>query len=145
MEAEDKDLIEEIIEEADEDPEWVSGKEEKEEEVKESNGLPEAPASATIRFWINGYGVMLTMRDEKVFPLVDKIQKIIGIGQAKGWQQKWPEPAGSPTPQAKKIDPETCNVDHSSLQPRQVKKEGPNKGKWFVSCDKCNYFKWVKF
>lgn len=57
--------------------------------IKPNNGLPEAPASATIRFWIDGYGVMLTMRDEEVLEVVNKLQQVIKVAKKQNWKPTW--------------------------------------------------------
>ncbi len=56
--------------------------------------LPDSPNSANIKVWINGFGVMFTMRDNKMKNVVNKIETLIQIAQEKGWKNVW----DSPTP-----------------------------------------------
>ena len=65
--------------------------------------LPEAPASMTMRVWIQGYGVMLTVRDNKVASLLKKTETMIDYAKSHQWKDKWNEdavsqPRGSQTP-----------------------------------------------
>ena len=57
--------------------------------------LPEAPASMTMRVWIQGYGVMLTVRDNKVASLLKKTETMIDYAKSHGWKDKWNEDATS--------------------------------------------------
>lgn len=66
------------------------------------NSLPEAPASATVRVWIDGYGVLLTMRDEQVKEVVKKLEEIVNFAKKKGWKSSWKEeekPKTKPCPE----------------------------------------------
>lgn len=51
--------------------------------------LPESPASANIKVWIRGFGVMFTMRDKKMNNVVSKVETLIQIAGEKGWKNKW--------------------------------------------------------
>ena len=63
------------------------------EVLKEKNGheLPEAPASVTIKTWIDGYGVMITMRSEEVSDVIHKLEFVIDYAKSKGWKPSWKE------------------------------------------------------
>jgi len=65
-----------------------------EEEKAEKETLPEAPASLNVKFWIEDYGVMLTMRGTKVSTLVEQLEKIITIAKEKGWKPTWAKDNG---------------------------------------------------
>ena len=55
----------------------------------DTSELPESPASANVKVWIHDFGVMFTMRDNKMSNVVAKIEKLIKIGVEKGWKPKW--------------------------------------------------------
>jgi len=55
------------------------------------NELPESPASLNIKFWAEGYGVMLTMRDEDVSRLMSKFKYMLTVIKKEGWKNKWDE------------------------------------------------------
>ena len=54
--------------------------------------LPEAPASMTLKVWIQGYGVMLTARDTKVSSLLKKTETMIDYAVSHGWKNRWDDP-----------------------------------------------------
>jgi len=56
-----------------------------------NSDLPEAPASANIKVWINGYGVQITMRSNKVNDVVREVEFIVNMAKEKGWKSKWDE------------------------------------------------------
>ena len=62
-----------------------------EEEVEDEivNPLPEAPASATVRFWIDDYGCMLTMRDQQAKEVVKRLEWVVNYAKQKGWTPTW--------------------------------------------------------
>lgn len=51
--------------------------------------LPEAPAVSNIKLWIKGYGVMLTVRGEKMIDIIKKTETIIDYAQSHGWNYTW--------------------------------------------------------
>ena len=51
--------------------------------------LPEAPASVNVKVWIDDYGVMLTMRGQKVSDIVKQLEYIIDTAKKKGWKPTW--------------------------------------------------------
>lgn len=51
--------------------------------------LPEAPAVSNVKVWIKGYGVMLTVRGEKVMDIVKKTETLIDYAQSHGWKNRW--------------------------------------------------------
>jgi len=63
---------------------------ETEKEVMEATyKLPEAPASVTVKLWIDDYNVMLTMRSQKVSDVVEQLEYIINTAKKKGWKSTW--------------------------------------------------------
>lgn len=61
------------------------------EAPKKANDLPEAPASANLKVWIDGYGVMITVRGTEVDDIVTKIEFLVKHAKDKGWKNKWDE------------------------------------------------------
>jgi hypothetical protein len=51
--------------------------------------LPESPASVNVKFWIDDYGVMLTMRSYKVADVVEQLEYVIKLAKKKGWKPTW--------------------------------------------------------
>lgn len=45
--------------------------------------------------------------------------------------------------QAENRKNESCSVDHTKLVPIASKKENKNKGKMYVRCDRCGYWRWL--
>ncbi len=115
------------------------------ENVKEttSESLPESPASANIRFWIEDYSVQLTMRDMEVNPLVEKITKIIGIAKERGWKPTWDKgtPVTAPaTPAVQQSQSPVCPVHGTVmvLKPAGVSKTSNKPYPPFWSCPSKN-------
>ena len=57
--------------------------------------LPEAPASMTMRVWVRGFGIMLTVRDTTVSSLLKKTETLVDYAESHGWKNVW-----DTTPQA---------------------------------------------
>lgn len=51
--------------------------------------LPESPNSANIKVWIDGFGVMFTMRDNQMSNVVKKVTTLIQLAKEKSWQPSW--------------------------------------------------------
>lgn len=62
-----------------------------EEKERELETLPESPASANLKVWIEGFGVMFTVRDTQASEVIAKILNIIALAQKKGWKPSWRE------------------------------------------------------
>ena len=115
------------------------------ENIKEPavEGLPESPASANIRFWIEDYSVQLTMRDMEVNPLVEKITKMINIAKERGWKPTWDKgtpvtvPVAPVTPQSQSL---VCPVHGTVmvLKPAGVSKSTNKPYPPFWSCPSKN-------
>lgn len=56
---------------------------------KEVNGLPEAPAVANVKVWIKGYGVIFTVRGEKMLDIVKKTITLVDFADSHGWKNTW--------------------------------------------------------
>lgn len=109
------------------------------DDILPPNDLPEAPASVTARFWIEDYGVLLTMRGREVKEVVKKLEWVIDFAKKKGWRPRWSEG------EEKKAQKAPAACSHTQFKVKQVKKEGANKGKWFKTCAQCGEFLgWVK-
>jgi len=55
---------------------------------KEVN-IPEAPAVANVKVWIKGYGVLFTVRGEKLNDMIMKTTRIIDYAESHGWKNTW--------------------------------------------------------
>lgn len=53
------------------------------------NPLPEAPASVNVKFWIDDYGCMLTMRGTKAKEVVKQLEWVVNYAKEKGWASTW--------------------------------------------------------
>lgn len=51
--------------------------------------IPEAPAVSNVKVWIKGYGVMLTVRGEKLMDMIKKTETIIDYAESHGWKNTW--------------------------------------------------------
>jgi hypothetical protein len=58
-------------------------------DVKEAIGLPEAPASATIRVYIDDFSTLITMRGTETKDIVRQVEFIIDFAKKKGWKSTW--------------------------------------------------------
>lgn len=91
-----------------------------EKDVMEATyNLPEAPASVTVRFWIDDYGVMLTMRGQKVGDMVEQLEYIIDTAKKKGWKSVWDGKENEKQPQ--KTAPADPNVPVCPVHNRPMK------------------------
>jgi len=99
------------------------------------NGLPEAPASATVRVWIDGYGVLLTMRSEKVGDVVDKLEFIISKAKEKGWKSTWKEEGKKETKETKTKE---CQCGGTKKLVTGIK-GGKKWAGWFCDNEECSY------
>ena len=75
-------MVEETKKETDELEDFI-------EEEKEKENLPESPASINIKFWVDDFGVLLTMRAVRVSTLVKQLEDILKIAKEKGWKPSW--------------------------------------------------------
>ena len=93
---------------------------------EEPNGLPEAPASANLKVWIDGYGVQITMRSERVDDVVKKLEFIIAKAKEKGWKPSWKdEPVKDPDGiQETTIKAPSCPKCGGEMVQRTAKKTG---------------------
>ena len=60
-----------------------------EENSSENENLPEAPASANLKVWIDGFGVMFTTRGTQVGDVVKKTIFLIEKAKSEGWKPTW--------------------------------------------------------
>lgn len=75
------------------DPDWVKDADEAVEQSAPVNNLPEAPASATVRVWIDGYGVLITTRDNEVGKVIERVAWIMNFAKENNWKPSWKEQA----------------------------------------------------
>jgi hypothetical protein len=94
------------------------------DEVRETFSLPESPASVNVKFWIDDYSVMLTMRSYKVSDVVKQLEYVIDLAKDKGWKSTWDKGSDSPkntynkpqsSPQAAPGTP-TCSVHNRPMK-----------------------------
>lgn len=88
--------------------------------------IPEAPAVSNIKVWIKGYGVMLTVRGEKMMDIIKKTETLIDYAESHGWKNTWNTPemtnkavVGQPvTPQDvnKMIDAPLCSIHGTPMK-----------------------------
>ena len=110
--------------------------------------LPEAPASANIKVWINDYGVQFTVRDAKMNKVVERIEFLVEMAQRKGWQPTWTENGHSKGTSVKDVG--SCPDCGEPLEEKESKT-----GKKFIKCstnkwnyktkqaEGCSYIKWL--
>lgn len=105
----------------------------------EIEGLPEAPASATVKVWIKGYGVMLTVRDTKANDMIKKTEMIIDYAQSHGWKNVWDTPTSIQTP-SQPTNPQApiCGVHRVAMTWKTGVSKKTNKPYAFWSCSTKN-------
>jgi hypothetical protein len=67
----------------------TGGDDEFEKLVKDNVGLPEAPASATVRVYIDDFSTLLTVRGTEANDVVKKVEFIIEYAKKQGWKSTW--------------------------------------------------------
>ncbi|MBM4402283.1 MAG: hypothetical protein FJ044_03500 [Candidatus Cloacimonetes bacterium] len=71
------------------------------------------------------------------------VLEFVGFGEVSAEEIESDEIKNSPAkPTTGRLTEEECSINHDALAWNVVKKEGPNKGREFKSCYKCNYFHW---
>lgn len=73
-----------------------------EKEAKEAinsslGDLPESPASANVKIWIEGFGTMITIRDKEVGVVLERLYEVIKYAKKKGWSHTWDKVVAKPT------------------------------------------------
>ena len=106
--------------------------------------IPEAPAVSNIKVWIRGYGVMLTVRGEKMMDIIHKTETLVDYAESHGWKNTWnttetPNKAivGQPTtPQDVNtmIDAPNCSVHGTPMKYLQGTSKRTGKPYAFWSC-----------
>ena len=124
----EKAWIEEQQDEVDSD--WIA---ENTPDNKSSNDLPEAPASATIRVYIDGYSTLLTMRSTKVKDVIAQTEYIVNYAKSKGWKTTWDKEDAKPSQDTCEHKDKTTKVSSGHNKPE-------NKGRKYESCLTCNKF-----
>lgn len=73
---------------------------------RSETSLPEAPASINIKFWVEDFGVLLTMRSDKVSDVIKQMEYVLDLAKKRGWKSTWekippaPVTAGTTPPQS---------------------------------------------
>lgn len=103
--------------------------------------LPEAPASATIRVWIKGYGTLFTMREEDAIKLAERVEKFVEYSEKKGWKNTWDkeEPIKQMRPGAYITKDEQAGCAHPTFKILTAQTE-QNRGRQFKTCATCKKF-----
>jgi hypothetical protein len=91
-----------------------------EKEVKDALGLPEAPASATVRVYIDDFSTLITVRGTEASDVVRKVEFIVDYAKKKGWKSTWtkdvsPTSATSSTSSTPSSTP-TCPVHNRPMK-----------------------------
>ena len=102
--------------------------------------LPEAPAVANIKVWIQGYGVMLTVRGEKMMDIVKKTETLVDYAKSHGWKNVWDTPG---VPQSAVVGQPTgaqtmCGVHGVPMSRKQGVSAKTGKPYDFMSCPQKN-------
>lgn len=70
------------------------------------NELPEAPASANISLWIDGFRTQLTVRGFRLKTVIERLEYIVNHAKKSGWvASPVPVSLASPTPGSASKDP----------------------------------------
>lgn len=102
------------------------------------NDLGEAPASANLKVWIDGYGVMITVRGNESSDIVTKIAFLVKYAKEQGWKNTWDEkPTGI---QREKVDQSTCPHTNPGEKVSAGVRKPENKGRTYKYCLDCNAF-----
>jgi hypothetical protein len=102
----------------------------------------ESPASATIKVWIDDFGVLLTVREEKVNSLLVKVGKLIDYAKSHGWKPVWNKettPSFTPSTQPK-TSQEECHHANVGQKKSSGYKKPENKDRVYNYCLDCNKF-----
>ncbi len=62
-------------------------------DIPEELPLPESPASANVKVWIDGFPVMFTTRNGKMDVVVKRIEFLLQKAKEKGWKNTWDKEA----------------------------------------------------
>lgn len=86
--------------------------------------LPESPASANLKVYIDGFGAMITIRGTESQALVAQIEEMVKIAKLKGWMPSWnTETNKAFTPKVEVKDTPNCGIHGNPM----VWKEGNSK------------------
>ena len=109
--------------------------------------LPEAPTSMTMRVWIKGYGVMLTVRDNKMSSLLKKTETMVDYAISHSWKNVWDKPLDTPIEKKikEKVSQEECHHANIGQKKSSGYNKPENKGRMYEYCTNCNKFlQWVE-
>lgn len=103
------------------------------EEDKKETPLPEAPASANIKCWIKGYGVMFTFRGNKATDVIGHVSKLIELAEKSGWKTKWDDDSPA-VPGETSSDPDWVaegSEDYCSIHKTKMRQYSKNGQTWY--------------
>ena len=106
---------------------------------EDNDSLPEAPASVSVRFWIDDYGVMLTMRSKKVGDVVNQLEYIIDTAKKKGWKSVWDKDKAEET---QKKSSTSSDTPVCSIHNRKMKKFSGRYGEFYKCTAKIGDNEW---
>ena len=103
--------------------------------------IPEAPAVANIKVWIKGYGVMFTVRGEKMNDILTKTTTLIDYAESHGWKNTW-NTTGQPTQGQPVQQPSSiiCGIHGTPMKqiPAGVSKKTGRSYPAFIVCESMN-------
>ena len=104
--------------------------------------LPEAPTSMTMRVWIKGYGVMLTVRDNKMSSLLKKTETMVDYAISHKWEPTWEKRISTPIERKtiEKINQKTCEHIRTGQKKSSGFNKPENKDRVYEYCIDCNKF-----
>ena len=105
--------------------------------------IPEAPAVANIRVWINGYGVIFTVRGEKMNDIVKKTTSLVEYAESHGWKNTWN--TDNKTPQGTTVPQKQSNAPICAVHGTPMTERIGNYGKFWSCATKNADGSWCKF
>ena len=108
----------------------------------EAEGLPEAPASATVHAWDkDNFGVLFTLRDTDARSCFTRMTNFLKVLKAEGWKPDWKN-GEAPIEKIvhKKVNQETCPHENKGQKKASGFNKPENKDKIYDYCLDCNKF-----
>ena len=106
----------------------------------------ESPASSNVKVWIDGYGVMFTLRGATMNTVVSNMTTLIEYAKKKGWKTSWMEDKEQEvtrqddTESQKEEIQEDCKHINITTKRASGFNKPENKGKLYEACLDCNRF-----
>jgi len=108
---------------------------------RKDESLPEAPAVANVKVWVKGFGVMFTVRGEKMLDIVQKTLTLIDFAESHGWKNTWdtPIPVGTTIlPQPTNPQAPSCGIHGTPMTWKTGVSKGSGKPYAFWACSTKN-------